>query len=299
MFEKISRFILQRLVPCGKFLRGLLVGLAIAILPVAAFTAEDSGVTQDEQGNIYIPPGYEFTPVSKENLGDKVLAAVSLFSTKSEAGCYKGVRICKGILKLEPSNGFVINNQNNVKGTFLPAVKKNLGEKLYDKMWRNIASIKYVKGEKVIYDNSAYRFTFSYPVDWDVVVEIENNREKNNACIQIISPVVFDDAGGKIRPSVGIIAEKISSGTDIEKYYKLCIKRQEEMNVKIIWSEEYKNTGKRAVFESEQDGKQFKGELAFFVKNGYGYFLNFTSKPEVYESTKWEFDGMLDNFEIK
>jgi len=277
----------------------LAVALMVSVFTAPAFTAEESGVTQDEKGNIDIPPGYEFTPVSKENLGDKMLAAVSFFSTKMEGDCIKGLRICKSALKLDPSNAFILNNQNNIKNTFLPAAKKNLGEELYNKIWRNIISTKYVKGEKVIYTNSAYKFTFSYSVDWSIVAENENDSERNNAFIQIISPVVLDDAGRKVIPSVGVMVEKISSGMDVEKYYKLWIKRQEDMNITISWSEAYKLIGKRVVFESEQEDKHFKGEMAFFVKNGYGYCLNFTSKPEVYESTKWKFDGMLDDFEIK
>ena len=113
-----------------KKLTGLLFAALLAVFFLAgpAFSSEEPVVTQDESGNINIPPGYEFTPVSEKNIADKVLAAISLFSTNNESDCYKGLRICKSILKLESSAGVVISHKNNVRLTVLPAAKKSIGE---------------------------------------------------------------------------------------------------------------------------------------------------------------------------
>jgi len=281
--------------------------IAIGLAFLCSVSAEDQteqrlikgkeGVWRDKEGRIYISPGYEFTPVSIDNLPDKYLNALGLFSTGTKENCFKALRICKSILALEPVNELLRNIQNNIKNFSMPAQKRILGEKLFNEMWNKILSIKYIEGENVIYKNLRYNFLFKYPKGWRVIFENEHDSERNNAAFQIESLPIKDRFGKEVRSSIAVTAEKISSEIDVTEYSKLWEKRLENLH-SFISKSTYEKNGIRLVYEMHWVGKDFKGEDIFFVKDGYGYYLTFATKPSVYEETKGQLQEIMRSFSI-
>ena len=255
------------------------------------------GVRRDKEGRIYIPPGYEFTPVSIDNLPDKYLNALGLFSIGTKKNCFKALRISKSILALKPVNELVRNIQNNIRNATFPAHKRMLGEEVFNEMWNKILSVHYIEDNQVIYKNLKYNFLLKYPKGWRVIHAIEYDPERNNAAFQIESPPLKDRSGKEVRPSIGVMAEKVSLEMDVTEYSELWEERLKNLRSSISKST-YEKNGIRFIYDGHWEGKEFKGEDIFFVKDGCGYYLNFTTKPSVFEETKGQLQEILKSFTI-
>ncbi|PKM99638.1 MAG: hypothetical protein CVU78_05305 [Elusimicrobia bacterium HGW-Elusimicrobia-2] len=254
------------------------------------------GVFEDEKGNIHYPTNYEYFPVSKENFILRYGDILFFASTGDEKSCFKAVRIAKNLLAVPFLNEFSPNFKNNIENSFLPAIKKNVGEERFKKMWNEVESIKYIEGKNVVYKNLWCGFQIKFPKNWKILAEGEHT-EDEQALLQIESPAILGDDNKVVFPSLAVAVKKVLNGTSVKNYFQFWQSVMEKKGAKFSTISEYKK-GLRSVFNVRSSVNAFKGEITCFVENDFGYYLNFTAKPSVWKQSQIQFSEILGSFEI-
>ncbi|MDO9513329.1 MAG: hypothetical protein Q7J59_01800 [Elusimicrobiota bacterium] len=253
-------------------------------------------VWEDEEGNVHYPPNYEYSPISRENYGQKYLAVMMFASSKTGKSYFKAIRIAKNFLSVPFLDEISPNFKNNIRSLFLSQIEKDIGKIKFREMWNAVESIKYVEGENVIYKNLRTNFKIKYPKNWRILNEIEHSRIEGSTLI-IESPAIIGKNNREVFPSVSVSVKRISSKTAVRDFFQFWENVHEKQGCKFSGVVKYKK-GLKSVFEAQSGNKSFKGEIVCFVENNFGYYLNLTAKPDVWKQAKKQFDKILDSFDI-
>ena len=148
-----------------------------------------------------------------------------------------------------------------------------------------------------IFEDSAQKFSVSYPSNWEQVTQNYQNQIING----FLAP--YDNQNDTFRENLNVIVETYQSPIQLDNYYQWNINQLKAFpDIQILGNYDALVSGvpsKILIYSRSQSGKNLTFSQIFLVQGNTGYILTFTAESDKYQAYQPIFQQIMDRFRLK